>query len=323
MSILDNLRKQNQAKKSKAVEKRKDIDKNIQNEGLQWNTKKTTASEKPVKKQANLLGGVKTDEKEVASEIKRTAQAEKAAPKFSRGNGVDWRNHRGNNYVTRAWNQKSCNACVSFAVVAAMEAKLRIQTGRPNLPIALSEASMNFCHPGGNCTSGWSIPDGLKWAQTTGVVDEECSPWGSSGCNRCSNWQQRAFKIASFEDHRTTEERKAALEHGPCIGYMFAYADFLSYGGGIYRKTAGTSPLGFHAILVVGYDDGQQAWIVKNSMGRSWGDNGFGMIAYNDPNLMLDNAFPFYSIGTISIPGFFKNNKTGSGDDLTDLTSVF
>jgi len=46
-----------------------------------------------------------------------------------------------------------------------------------------------------------------------------------------------------------------------------------------------------HALLVVGFDDTQNCWIVKNSWGgATWGDNGFGRIAYS-ANLLEPPTF--------------------------------
>ena len=37
---------------------------------------------------------------------------------------------------------------------------------------------------------------------------------------------------------------------------------------------------GGHAQVIVGYDDNKQRWIVKNSWGTGWGDNGYGHVPY-------------------------------------------
>lgn len=49
--------------------------------------------------------------------------------------------------------------------------------------------------------------------------------------------------------------------------------------------------LGGHAVLIVGYDDEKQWWIVRNSWGTGWGDKGNFYVPYAyflDPNLSSD-----------------------------------
>jgi C1A family cysteine protease len=49
--------------------------------------------------------------------------------------------------------------------------------------------------------------------------------------------------------------------------------------------------LGGHALCFVGYDDAREVFIVKNSWGASWGDNGYGYIPYSivkDTTLAMD-----------------------------------
>ncbi|MEG0546378.1 MAG: C1 family peptidase [Oscillospiraceae bacterium] len=52
--------------------------------------------------------------------------------------------------------------------------------------------------------------------------------------------------------------------------------------------------LGGHAMLIVGYDDKIQSFIVMNSWGNSWGDNGYGYLPYDFAR--LNYAFDFWVI---------------------------
>lgn len=56
-------------------------------------------------------------------------------------------------------------------------------------------------------------------------------------------------------------------------------------------KTDTEQLLGGHAVVIVGYDDSKQWWIVRNSWGESWGDKGYFYMPYQyalDPNLASD-----------------------------------
>jgi C1A family cysteine protease len=43
----------------------------------------------------------------------------------------------------------------------------------------------------------------------------------------------------------------------------------------------GVSLLGGHAVPLIGYDDTKQAFLVQNSWGTSWGNNGFFYLPYS------------------------------------------
>jgi hypothetical protein len=49
-----------------------------------------------------------------------------------------------------------------------------------------------------------------------------------------------------------------------------------------YPESGDTTFFGAHAMVVVGYDDGREAFMVMNSWGTNWGDGGFGWIRYRD-----------------------------------------
>lgn len=40
-----------------------------------------------------------------------------------------------------------------------------------------------------------------------------------------------------------------------------------------------------HTLCLVGYDDAQRSWLVLNSFGSGWCDNGFGLLAYHSCGL--------------------------------------
>jgi cathepsin L len=38
-------------------------------------------------------------------------------------------------------------------------------------------------------------------------------------------------------------------------------------------------------MVLIGWDDEKQAWLVKNSWGEEWGAKGFGWVAYGSNNI--------------------------------------
>ena len=45
------------------------------------------------------------------------------------------------------------------------------------------------------------------------------------------------------------------------------------------------NPTSNHAILIVGWDDFKQAFLIKNSWGTDWGYDGFGWVKYGNFNI--------------------------------------
>ncbi|KPJ21130.1 Cathepsin B-like cysteine proteinase 4 [Papilio machaon] len=64
---------------------------------------------------------------------------------------------------------------------------------------------------------------------------------------------------------------------------MTVYQDFFHYRDGVYRRSYhGNNELkGFHSVRIIGWgeDRGDRYWLVANSWGRQWGENGYFRIA--------------------------------------------
>ena len=67
---------------------------------------------------------------------------------------------------------------------------------------------------------------------------------------------------------------------GPIVAIFTVYNDLYSYPGGIYVHTSGAYN-GLTSVLVVGYDDVDHYWIVRNNWGTGWGDKGYGWLPYD------------------------------------------
>ncbi|MEK7355102.1 MAG: C1 family peptidase, partial [Bdellovibrionota bacterium] len=203
----------------------------------------------------------------------------------------DWRDREGQNWVTPILDQGNCGSCVAFAAIATMETQMRIASGFPNYQVKLSPQALHSCG-GGSCTIGWWPGFAARHLQTVGVPDDACMPYesGVTGKNGscsaiCPDAAKRRVRISSFSRPTVlfgnVNKVKRELLKGPLMTAMLVFEDFAAYGGGIYRHKKGKL-VSAHAASIVGYDDATQSFIMRNSWGDQWGENGFFRIAYDD-----------------------------------------
>jgi cathepsin L len=79
------------------------------------------------------------------------------------------------------------------------------------------------------------------------------------------------------------ELKTALIEHGPLVAPIYYDTCLATYRGGVFNE----SDLGTvnHVVLLIGWDDSKEAWLVKNSWGEEWGEKGFGSIKYGSNNI--------------------------------------
>jgi C1A family cysteine protease len=195
----------------------------------------------------------------------------------------DWRNH-GGNFITPVRDQLDCGSCWAFAAAASTEANYAIANNIPNPTMDLSEQTLVSCSGAGDCIWGGWTEDAYTYIQDTGIPDEACFPYSAydeSCYDRCGNWASRVTKIYQWswvtEGSADVNTIKAALLEGPVTTNFDVYDDFFAYAGGVYTHVWGYYE-GAHAVMIVGWNNSDQSWIVKNSWGASWGgpDPGYG-----------------------------------------------
>jgi len=215
-------------------------------------------------------------------------------PDISYPDAIDWRNVGGHNWITPIKDQRSCGSCVAFGSVATVESLARIEQGKSALYIDLSEMHLFNCG-GGSCSSGWYNSSACAYLKNNGTPDETCWPYepvNRSCSNTCPDWQSRAVKITSYGRISGIESHKTYVAIAPILVAFRVYSDFYYYTGGIYEYTSGVYE-GGHAVSIVGYDTTGPVdyWIVKNSWGDSWGENGYFRIKMGECGIETRSSY--------------------------------
>lgn len=190
-------------------------------------------------------------------------------------------------YTTSVRDQGNVGTCTAFAAVAALESSLRIQTGTtPDLAEqSLIRTCGNVTLDGYDMTIMDEIGEYPIWDESDNPYRGTEAPCPTSGGRVLSDGAYQALGRLGIQ---------ALLHLGPAASTMDVYEDFFYYSGGLYRVEPGAQLAGSHAILLVGYD--AEGWWIKNSWGRSWGDNGYAHIAYGETNL-APSAFWVDAVG--------------------------
>lgn len=140
----------------------------------------------------------------------------------------------------------------------------------------------------------------------SGTVDETCQPYQakSKGCtamNTCRDCKHGGncfpvknptkYKVSQYGFVRGEHQMMAEIKaRGPISCRQSISKAFWKYKGGIFKDTKGhTTP--HHATSVLGWgksNAGQKYWIVRNSWGTYWGENGYFKIAKGVNNLGIE-----------------------------------
>ncbi len=286
-----------QAVSAEVKEQIKDIQAAIAAKGAAWTAGETAVSMLP-REDWKYLAGLNFEPVD-APPLPEFQMAEAPA-------SFDWRDS-GGNFVTPARNQKKCGSCWAFAMTGALESYALLERSTPGLDLDLSEQVMLSCSGAGSCNGGRLT---ATYLQRTGLPAEEVYPYTATdgSCAAAgTGWQAGAQKIGAWGSvTRNVEKMKAALlKYGPLATAMMVYEDFMHYKSGVYSYVEGKR-LGGHAVLLVGYNDEEKYFIVKNSWDKGWGEDGFFRIAYSE----VSNSVSF---GLSTIAYWPKSGKDGYG----------
>lgn len=131
------------------------------------------------------------------------------------------------------------------------------------------------------------------------------------------------------------ELKQSLIERGPLAVAILATDEFSFYTGGVFEEKRKTGETYFdswnkktfdvadggtmigtqdgnkyyavnHVVTLIGWDDAQGAWLIKNSWGTGWGEEGYAWIRYNADN--IGYAAAWVKATNLKIPPTFNIN---------------
>ncbi|XP_054713118.1 procathepsin L-like [Uloborus diversus] len=201
---------------------------------------------------------------------------------------VDWRQE---GYVTPVKDQGQCGSCWSFSATGALEGQHFRKTGKL---VSLSEQNLIDCSTkyGNEGCNGGLMDQAFEYIEYNhGIDSEESYPYKAKQ-GRCHyKKQDRGATDTGFIDIPSGDETKlmeAVASVGPVsVAIDASHETFQFYKTGVYDEMECNNETLDHGVLVVGYgtsDRGEDYWIVKNSWGTSWGEEGYIRMSRNKDN---------------------------------------
>ena len=194
-------------------------------------------------------------------------------------------------------NQQSCGCCWSFAATSALAYRYK----KLGLDLSLSPQDGLSCYLP-DCERGNNVQDPQLNLVKNGTVTESCFPFASgdgitipqcpSQCEDGSElkkyYSQNAYSASNYAQSSFYDFVILLMDQlvtqGPILGGFTVYQDFRVFGrdtnkclNDVYTYDGVSEESGGHAVTIVGYGllNNKFYWLIQNSWGPNWCDNGF------------------------------------------------
>jgi len=203
---------------------------------------------------------------------------------------VDWRTKGA---VTPVKNQGQCGSCWAFSTTGAVEGAMFLSSGTLQ---SYSEQQLVDCSKMNNGCNGGLMDYAFQYIETNPLMLESDYPYTARNGHCTYVASKGQGNVKGFKDvtrDSTGSQLKAALSVGPVsVAIEADQFAFQGYTGGVITSGCGSKL--DHGVLAVGYgsENSIDYFIVKNSWGASWGDQGYVKVAPDQCGITNQPSYP-------------------------------
>mmetsp|Transcript_6171 Transcript_6171/g.9145 ORF Transcript_6171/g.9145 Transcript_6171/m.9145 type:complete len:362 (-) Transcript_6171:55-1140(-) len=194
--------------------------------------------------------------------------------------------------------QGNCSSAYALASAGVLSERFCIQS-KGSIIVNLSAQDIISCDRNNRGCEGGYADTVWKYISDVGLVESECFPYSSQNhevpdCSeKCKT--QETYKVTDYCATATEQGIMREIKNnGPVMGLMNLFTDFLGYSQGIYKPQLSADKLqATQAVEIIGWGTDSstkdQYWIIKNSWGTGWGENGYARVARGVKELGLED----------------------------------
>lgn len=185
----------------------------------------------------------------------------------------------------------NCTASYAVAAASALSSRFCVADDDKFGGLRLSAQQVLSCDKKSQGCSGGGIDSVFSYVKRRGLYPDECLPFaGKKGaeCKTTCQEEQKKKLISYCILSGTKAIQREILANGPVVVPMPLLGDFPVYSGGIYSPLDDVSPLYGQdgkiiqqALVIYGWgkSKGISYWLVENSWGKKWGEEGLAKVA--------------------------------------------
>ena len=248
-------------------------------------------------------------------------------------------------YVTSIKNQNPLGTCWSFSSIAAVESNAK-KNGLGDLDLSeqhMIYSLLSAAYSDSAGKEGKYYVENLNGGKTTYAAsyffngygqltetewkyDNTGTPIKSSDYKKGRNiLSVGTFRMGNFSDYGVCSSdeinyiKDQIIKHGSVQGSMYMQENLFDSTANYYKSTTSNSQFPNHGISIIGWDDTiskskfknaatrDGAFIIKNSWGSSWSNDGLFYISYDD-NFICKDVTSFYDVSDTSYDNSYKSS---------------